>query len=160
MKSDLADLFRNLLLSLRQFGEAHAPVTLALRDRLALVISANVRVAPDYAWELVEPRIRAALLRDYGFARIRLGRDLVLAGAIAAIQGIAGVDYVDVDVFDTVTETQLLAQFGTSSAATLVRRERLAVAEARLERGIVRPAQIAYLTPEVPDTLILKEITS
>jgi hypothetical protein len=153
-----SDLFRNLGDALHRFGDPYVPIRLDVRERLALVVSANVKTGADYPWETVEPRIRAALLRAFGFARIGLGRDLLLADAIAAVQRIVGVSYVDVDVFDLVSEAQLLAGFASKQVQTLARRERLSLAPARVEQRVVRPAQLAYLSPDVPDTLILQEI--
>jgi hypothetical protein len=155
-----SDLYRNLLAALHRYGDPYVPITLDVRERLALVISAKVKVVADFAWESVEPRIRAALLDIFGFARIDLGRDLLLSTAIATIQRVTGVAYVDVVVFDAISEAQLIANFTKDTPATLARRERLIVEDGRVDHGVIAPAQIAYLTPDVPDTLILQEITS
>jgi predicted phage baseplate assembly protein len=155
-----SDLYRNLGTALRQFGDPYLPIRIDVRERLALVISANVKLLPDYAWEFVEPRIRTALLTAFGYERIDLGRDLLLADALVAVQRIAGVAYVDVDVFDAISETQLLAGFAEQQAQTLARKDRLTIEPAGVAQGVVRAAQIAYLSPDVPDTLILQEIES
>jgi hypothetical protein len=76
------------------------------------------------------------------------------------VQRIAGVAYVDVDVFDAISETQLLAGFAEQQAQTLARKDRLTIEPAGVAQGVVRAAQIAYLSPDVPDTLILQEIES
>lgn len=153
-----SDLYRNLGAALHRFGDPFIPIRVDVRERMALVVSANVKLAPDYVWEAVEPRIRAALLRAFGFARVELARDLLLADAIAAVQRITGVSYVDVDVFDLISEAQLLAGFTEQQVPTLARRERLTLSPARVEQRVPRPAQLAYLSPDVPDTLILQEI--
>jgi predicted phage baseplate assembly protein len=143
-----SDLFRNLVDALRRFGDPHVPIRLQVRERLALVISANVRIGPDYLWEAVEPRLRTAMLGAFSFDKVELGGDLLLADAIAAIQRIAGVIYVDVDVFDAISEAQILAGFEAPAAVKLGLRHRIPIA----------PGQLAYLAPEVPDTLILQEL--
>ena len=155
-----SDLYRNLRDALRQFGDPQLPLALDVRERLALVISAKVRVAPDYAWEFVEPAIRAALLDAFGFDRVALGDDLLLATAIRTIQSVAGVAYTDVDVFATISEADVLAGFAEPAAAHLGLADRLTLEPARMIGRTLRPAQLAYLTPDVPDTLILQEIVS
>jgi predicted phage baseplate assembly protein len=164
-----SDLFRNLGAALHRFGDPYLPILLQVRERLALVVSAGVRLHPDYLWDAVEPRIRAAMLEAFGFEQLELGDDLLLSTAIAVIQGIAGVTYVDVNVFDTISESQLLEGFAAPAAVTLELRDRVSIEPARLapsapaqfrvaEPPRFAPAQLAYLVPEVPDTLILQEL--
>ncbi len=153
-----SDLYRNLYDALHRYGDAYLPIRLAVRERLALVVSANVKVAPDYRWDTVEPKVRSEMLAAFGFDRVELAQDLLLADAIKVIQAVPGVAYVDIDVFDTLSEDTLLAGVTQSVAAGLDLRDRIPVQPARLEQGELRPAQLSYLSPEVPDTLILQEI--
>jgi predicted phage baseplate assembly protein len=164
-----SDLFRNLGAALHRFGDPYLPIALQVRERLALVVSAAVRLHPDYLWDAVEPKIRAAMLEAFGFEKLELGDDLLLSTAIAVIQGIAGVTYVDVNVFDTISEAQLLEGFAAPAAVTLELRDRIPIEPARLapstlsQSQVVEPsrfaaAQLAYLAPEVADTLILQEL--
>ena len=155
---ETSDLYRNLFDALHLYGDSSLPITLAVRERLALIISANVRIDSDYQWETLEPEIRSAVLETFSFDNADLGQDLLLTDAIRAIQAIAGVTYVDVDVFDTISEAGLLAGFDASAASGLRLRDRIDIQPARFELGQLLPAQLSYLTPEVPDTLILQEI--
>lgn len=155
---ETSDLYRNLLEALHCFGDPYLPITLAVRERLVLVVSANIRVDPDYQWEALEPRVRNAVLDAFSFDHVDLGQDLLLADAIKAIQALPGVMYVDVDVFDTISETAILAGFTTSAASGLALKDRIPMDPARFEQGVLKPAQLAYLSSEVPDTLILQEI--
>jgi predicted phage baseplate assembly protein len=171
-----SDLFQNLRLSLRQYGDPYFPVRVALRNVLALVISANIRLLPDYLWEDVERRVRARLLDTFGFDRRDLGQPTYLSEVIGAIQSVMGVAYVDIDLFDGVPEpagtddlaklSAELARLAANPAARpyvqpLLARPNRAFdpAEDTPDRRIL-PAQLAYLTPAVPDTVILKELTS
>ncbi|MBV6696776.1 putative baseplate assembly protein [Kitasatospora aureofaciens] len=95
----LSDLFTMLERSLVDFGDAGVPVRVAARELRLIVLDAGVKVLPDYAWELVEPAVRAALAARFGFAARTLGRPAFLSEAIAAIQAVEGVDYTDVHVF-------------------------------------------------------------
>jgi predicted phage baseplate assembly protein len=143
-----SDLYRNLLDALHRFGDPYLPIRLKLRSRAALAIAANVKVDPDYQWETLEPKVRAALLARFGFARMDLGRSVFASDAIAAIQCLPGVVYVDLDVFDKITDDGLTALFAGPPAAALQRQGAICIA----------PDEIAYLVPDVADTLILQEI--
>jgi len=80
---------------------------------------------------------------------------------------VKGVVYVDVDVFGGVPEkkvdgnqrrlltpTEILDEIQKLKAPA----PRVAVNLAGFEEGVIRPAQLAYLTPDVPETLILNQI--
>lgn len=146
-----SDLYRNLGDALHRHGDPHLPIALKVRERLALVISAKVGVHPDYLWESLEPKIRTAMLDAFGFEKLELGDNLLLADAIRVIQGVRGVTYVDVDVFDTISEDALLKGF-TASADSVGSSFKLG------HRISIESTQLAYLSPDVPDTLILQEI--
>jgi predicted phage baseplate assembly protein len=160
-----SDLYRNLYAALHRYGDPHFPIGLAVRERLALVVSAKIRIAPDHRWDLVEPKIRTAVLDAFSFDNVEPGQDLLLSDAILAVQQVPGVVYVDVDVFDSISEAELLAGFSAPAALNLTLEDRLAIAPARVvvrrtpvEHHEIAPAQLAYLGADVPDTLILQEL--
>ena len=75
--------------------------------------------------------------------------------------------YIDVDVFGGVPEKKvdgkerrlLTPKEILNEIQTLTGPEdRVTVQLAGLEGGVINPAQLAYLTPEVPETLILNQI--
>lgn len=157
-----SDLYRNLQEALQLSGDPFQPVRVDVRELLVLIISANVRVQADYAWALVEPKIRTALLQSFSFERRDLGQDAVSAEAINVIQKTPGVDYVDLDIFDIIDEAKLRGlKEGSSLSVQLGLQPRIVVHKARpdrKEKGKTLPAQIAFLTPDVRETLLLKEI--
>lgn len=204
--TDTSDIVTTLRSSLGDFGDPQLPVRVAVRELVLLVLAVNIKVAPAYTWRLVEPAVRAALLDRLGFDRRELGQPAYLSEAIAAAQSVAGVDYVDIDVFagvegsltpadlDTLAdrlttpqavvpsrlgrfdETRYIVQAETETLTQIAASNGISVAELfRLNpdltsteplpqgrsvvvfRGI-RPAQLALLSPDVPDTLILKEV--
>ncbi|NOZ51811.1 MAG: putative baseplate assembly protein [Gammaproteobacteria bacterium] len=104
--SKSSDLYRSLFAALHKFGDPHQPIQLAIRELILLIIHARVRVSPEYQWETLEPKIRTALLDHFSFERRDLGQDALLSEAISVIQGITGVVYVDVDVFDGLVEIE------------------------------------------------------
>ena len=172
-----SDLYRNLLAALRQYGDPSLPVRLDVRELLALTVSAKVGLLPDFAWESVEPAVRAALLDAFGFERRMLAQAVYLSELVACMQAVRGVAWVDVDAFGSLDEATLLAGFGaggdndkhgdgaslTTHAATTTATTvppRVQVLPARYDdNGALRPAQLAYLPPNVPDTLLLQEAT-
>ncbi len=163
-----SDLYRNLNKALRDFGDPHQPVQIVLRTFLLLVIEARVRVLPDYLFEKVEPKIRAALLDRFSFERRELGEDALLSDAMATIQNVEGVAYIDIDKFDWIDEKKVVEHLGggKSLGEIIARRERIPVSLALVDTNEtnpaqrIKPAQIAYLSPSIPDTIILSEISS
>jgi hypothetical protein len=158
-----SDLYRNVLAALQQFGDPSLPVQVAVRKLKVLVIGARVKLLADYQWESVEPNVRAAVLATFGFDQRDLGQSAFLSEAIGAIQAVEGVSYVDVETFDAVAEdvtaSQLAGLAGTLSLnnaveADLARIDPTAVDPAKR----ILPAEVAIVTPDIPDTVILTEI--
>lgn len=170
-----SDLYRNLKEALRRFGDPYQPFRIELRELKLLVLSARVRIHPDYLWEKVEPKIRTVLLDVLSFERRELGQDALLSEAISAMQSAVGVEYVDVDTFGGVSEKitdsqQNVRRLRTPAeiadeVQTIVEQSsaegpahRVSVNLADFEGQGLRPAQLAYLSPLVPATLILNEV--
>jgi predicted phage baseplate assembly protein len=163
-----SDLFANLKGALRDFGDPYLPIQVEVRKLKLLVIQARVRVLPDYIWEKVEPNVRAALLDKFSFGQRDFGQDALLSEAISAIQAVQGVSYVDVDKFDGVDEQQVvdaLAEKNKSLADQITLQPRVPVELAQLDlketdpSKRIKPAELAYFSPDIPDTIILSEIT-
>jgi len=160
-----SDLYRNLAQALTQFGDPSLPVRLCIRKVKLLVVVAGVRVLADYQWESVEPNIRAAMLDAFGFEARELGQSAFASEAIGVMQAIEGVDYVDMRKFDCVAE-DVTAKELAALATTLRRRSFVEAKSAALDPTAspresckrIRPAEIVFLTPDIPDTLILTEI--
>lgn len=201
-----SDLLRNLRLALTRYGDPATPVDVSSREVIFVFLSAKVSVADDRLWEDIEPALRTALLDAFGFERRELGQPLRLGEVIAVMHTVPGVEFVDVDLFEGISESEALdpealgarleefaavaagsaasagsgesdddpasgsglsagaSQVTTSSGARP--RQLLPVQLARLDPAIedpefrIRPAQLAYLNPELPDTLILTELVS
>ena len=102
-----SDLYNNLRRALSKYGDSFVPVQIAMRELLALVIVANVHILPDYLWESVEPKIRTALFDTFSFERRELGQSVFLSEVISVIQAVKGVLFVDVDILDSISETEI-----------------------------------------------------
>lgn len=80
-----SDLYLNLFQSLRKFGDPNEPLRIDLADVLFLVISAKVRLLPDYQLESVEPKIRTKLLDTFSFDRRELGQSVFQSEVFSVI---------------------------------------------------------------------------
>ncbi len=159
MNSDLA---RNLLAAFEDYGDPSLPVQIAPRKLKVLVMSAAVQLLPDYAWEAVEPAIRTALLNHFSFAARALGQAAFLSEAVAVAQHVKGVSWIDFSVFDSVAEDATAATLA-SLASKLAPHQYVTAQPARanpdpLAADRFLPAELAILTPAIPDTLILKNV--
>jgi hypothetical protein len=173
-----SDLFLNLRKALSDFGDPFQPIMLEVRELMLIVISANIKLLPDYQWEPVVTELRSRLLEAFGFERRELGQDVLLSEVISVMQNVRGVAYVDVDTFGGIPEKindetkdlpsrRLLTpdEIGENVQSLIVNtlesnkiKTRLSVNLADFESGMIRTAQLAFLSPEVPETLILNKI--
>lgn len=173
--AETSDLYRNLVAALQRFGDPFQPFEVAVRNLMVLLVWARVRVSLDYEWETVVPKIRAALLAAFGFERRQLGQDVVKSEVLSVIQSVPGVAYVDLDLLagipeDVARDPDRLARrlaalelaLRTASAVPPEKRQPQRRVSARLAKSWgmqILPAQIAYLSPDMPATLSLEEIT-
>ncbi len=159
-----SDLYRNLSQAVLQFGDPYQPVQIDIYHRKLLIISGKVRLLPNYLWEAVALQIQAALRDTFSFDRRQLGQDVVLSEVISVIQAVRGVAYVDVDILDAIPEDASLEEL-TNLAETLSLRSRIVAEMAHINPSAtdpdehIQPAELVYLSPDVPDTLILTELS-
>lgn len=115
-----SDLYKNLYNALHTFGDPCQPVELAIRERLMMVMQARVKIHPDYEWESVSEELRETLLEQFSFASRELGQDVYLSEIFCVMDGVAGVNYVDIDAFGGVPEKEeeKFAQPGTDLMIT------------------------------------------
>jgi len=154
-----SDLARNLRQALLDLGDPYEDVRVATRLLRLLVVSAKVRIAADRRWADVEAAVRAALLAAFGPSARLIGEPVTSSSLLAVMAAVPGVEYVDLDVFDSLDENDLV---GTNPAAGLglrpVVQVRLAEADPTVAGGI-RAAELVLLSRSAHDTLILSELT-
>jgi len=177
-----SDLYLDLVEALSDFGDPKLPLRVGLRVALSLVVQASVRIGPDYAWDDVQPRIRARLLDRFGFAARAFGQPVIASEIIGAIQSVDGVAHVvagEVRLFsfdDLVAGLVPLSPSGdntntapnadqwfslnpvpNASEEGSDRRGWLAIPLATdvAAKGIA-PASIAYVPAGIPDCIILE----
>lgn len=166
-----SDLYRNLRQSLLDSGDPHQPIQLEIRELMLIVISARIRILSEYQWEPVVTQVRTTLLDAFGFERRELGQDVLLSEVVSVMQNVRGVEYVDVDAFGGIPEKEadiqgrrhLLTPSRISEEVQKIVEQgavhRILVNLADLQNKSLQPAQLAFLTPDVPETLILNQIT-
>jgi hypothetical protein len=165
-----SDLYQNLVQALHDFGDPYQPIQVAVRRLRLVIISVNVAILPDYSWESVAAEIRPTLLTTFAFESRNLGQPVVQSEVISAIQGVAGVSYVSLQLLDSFAEAatvQQTIQNLAGLAGTLGLNDYIGASLAGLNpdpaadpASRILAAELACLTPDVPGTLILNQITT
>jgi predicted phage baseplate assembly protein len=183
-----SDLYRNLKKAFSDFGDVNQALKLAVRKLVLLLIFAKVKVLPDYQWESVEPQIRSSLLNAFSFEQRELGQGVALSEIISIIQQIPGVAYVDVDLFNSLSEDDIKTTRQTKGKRQLIINKQPVTVEFNEEKNNlalrldeipkepplayipaelakidpktrkISPAQLVIFSPQVADTLILTEL--
>jgi predicted phage baseplate assembly protein len=158
-------VYSNLVQAFQQLGDPHLPIDVEICEFMFLVISAQVMVLPGYDFASIAPQIRATLLDEFGFDNQELAVSIPLSRVVSALQNVSGVQYVNVQVLDSISESD------TSSPDVLAAKlNEIVNAQAPKTTIVVPPAQrdstgtidaagLAFLNADLPDTLILTEIT-
>jgi len=152
--------------AMRQFGDPHLPVAILPIDPLVLVLSARVQLQPAFQWSSVKPEIVAALRERFNFEARELGRPVFSSSIIAAVQNVPGVARCVLDVLDSISRSdfenieQLKNRFDALRSAPRVRESIPIRLEHVDKHGNPHASELAYLDPELPETLLLNEIPS
>lgn len=159
-----SDLYANLVQAFGQCGDPYLPVQLALRTLRLLVLSAAIKLLPGYQWESVEAAVRTAVLAAFSFDARALGQSAFLSEAIGIMQAVEGVSYINVLTFDGVPENSTASQL-TGLANTLSLNNYVQAQLTRIDPTAtdftkrILAAELVILTPDIPDTLILTQVT-
>jgi hypothetical protein len=159
-------LYLNLVQAFQDLGDPQLPIEVENCEFMLLVISAQVSVLPGYEFDQVAPQIRTTLLDTFSFDNQDLAQSIALSQVVSAIQNVSGVQYVTVQVFDSISQSD------TASAAALqakldelvtaqAPKSNIVVPPAQLDpsTGVIQPAGLAFLSADLPETLILTEAT-
>jgi predicted phage baseplate assembly protein len=159
-------LYRNLVGAFQQLGNPHLPIDIEICELMLLVISAQMKVLPGYDFGEVAPKVKATLLAAFSFDSQDLAESVPLSRVVSAIQNVAGVQYVKVLVLDSISESDIESPDTLKAKLTAIvdaqaPKQIIVVPPARLDptTSTTHPASVAFLSPDLPDTLILTEIT-
>jgi hypothetical protein len=158
-----SDLFNNLLTSLETYGDPYQPVQVAVCRVRLIVMAATVALLPAYAWEDVAPKLRTCVLALFAFDARDLGQTAFQSEAVAVLQGVTGVAWVNVTTFDGVPDSitaQQLASLGLTLRKRPYIRSELVYVNNNAAPGSANrivPAELVFMTPDIPDTLILTQ---
>jgi predicted phage baseplate assembly protein len=166
-------LVASLVASLAANGDPHLPVRVAPCQITLIVLAASVHIQPGHQWTDVSAAVRAALQSAYSYDARSLGQAVVLSDIVASIQAVPGVDYAIVTGLapatlsdDPAATVAQLAGLATTLSAPAVSLAIPLAAPVRVKNGkqlpppwAISPAQVAILTPGVPDSLVLTQIT-
>jgi hypothetical protein len=158
-----SDLYSNLLTSLQTYGDPHQPVELAVRRLRLIVLAATVGLSSGYFWDDVIPSVRAAVLALFAFDARELGQAAFQSEAVAAMQGVKGVAWVNVTTFDSVAEGITAAELaGLDSSLRPLPHVPAELAQVNKNAAPgsanrITPAELVLMTQDIPDTLILTQ---
>ena len=146
-----SDLLKNLLKSLRDFGDPDLGVGVVPATRTLLIFAADIVLLPDYEWNSVAAQIRQSVEARFAFAVRDLGQGVPKSEAVAALQSVEGVSHVAFTVFDSfpLDPSDKLPERLAALAAGLGDRDRIAAGS----------TEVVFFSPDVPDTLLLTEAT-
>jgi predicted phage baseplate assembly protein len=152
------DLLTNLRNAYETYGDPSYPVEIGVREMKALMMQAKVTIDPDAEWDLVEGQIRARLLDYFSFDRRELGQPAYLSEAVAAMQKIPGVAWVDVERFGSVSEAatrdeKALEKAVASLGLDIRAPARRAAPDAKTNR--ILPAELVFALPGVRGLIAL-----
>lgn len=162
-----SDLIRALATAFAAQGDPYQPVHLDVCESMLLILNAEVRCLPAFQWEVVSDAIRSALLQAFGFTRARIGQSIPSSRITSAIQGVTGVQSVYIATFAPISAAQagspagLAQRFEDISRANSPARS-IPVLPPRFDPKIsaIAPGQVAFFSADIPDTLILTEVTA
>jgi hypothetical protein len=162
-----SDLLVNLTSALQNAGSARQRLSVQQRELVLVVAAVRITPAPGVLWDTLAGAVRAALLATFGFERRALAQSLTLSefeAAIRTVSGVAGATVMQFDGVsgaDTRTPALLAAKLAQIAGATRPAPV-IAALGGRLNPadGSFLAAQLAILSADVPDTLILVQAGS
>jgi predicted phage baseplate assembly protein len=164
--------YGTLVKALREFGDPDLPVRVEQRERLVVVLEAELGIDEDYEFSDVQQQARTALTTAFGFDRRALGQSLYPGEVLTVLQGVKGVTSARLTVLANVAgldENGKALSLGdiadglnqiAKSAGTPKGVNPVITRPARRQQGKLFPAQLAYLSDAIPGTLILTEAQS
>jgi hypothetical protein len=159
-----SDISANLYSAFQAIGDPHLAIQVGIAQAMLVVISAQVQLQDGYHWDDVAPAIRSEVNAAFRFDARNLGQWLFLSELVTVIQNVNGVAYVVISTLNKLSEEDASDKGKLAAAlAAIVGGESLDVIKALRARrdasGVLQPAQIAFVSADLPDTFVLTEIS-
>jgi predicted phage baseplate assembly protein len=166
-----SDLYQALLEALRRYGDPSLPLTVAPRGLGFLVASAEIRIAAGYEFKPVQAAVQTRLAAVYSFGNREFAQPIYFSDAVTSIQEVSGVEAVRILQFGLVHEK---TDEGTLTPLEGIGDRLVKIADGSRPQPVldvpdtglvalpdgslvIRPAEIAFVTPRVPDLITLRE---
>jgi len=153
-----SDLRAGLVAALHRYGDPSVPVEVAGCERLQLVLEATISFDPDYSWQLLEPKLLAAVDRRFGVAAQQIGHGVFASDVVAclnSVPGLIGMDIVRLGSTAGVLPADAAAVVAVAPWVAADPARPLAPAEARPGQ-LTRPAQLLAVRIDLPGFVVLK----
>ncbi|WP_142025476.1 baseplate J/gp47 family protein [Blastococcus colisei] len=140
-------------------GSPPATVGIDVRTAMLLGIRARIRTLPDHPWEEVHPRLRDALVAAFGFRAREIGQVPYPGEAMAVMQAVRGVAWVDLLAFGTIptgTPEEPRSPAEIADAARALFDVDPAALPGLPPDPVVGVVDLAYLAPDAAGTLLLE----
>ena len=164
-------LMRNLVDAIREIGDPEAQFLILPHRSLLIFLQANIKIDSRYQWEDVEIRARSALFEAFAYRVRDLNQDVLRSEITRVIQGVEGIVYVDIDKLAPLDQKTVNQKDVRNLKRIRLPRDLNSDLDARPsetdEAGAdgasqrilePRPAEICFLNPAAPDTLIMEQI--
>jgi hypothetical protein len=147
-------LLVNLAKALMASTSSHLPIHVRARTLRVLVLEGDITVNRRFELEKVLTAVRTALLDYFSFERTFFGRDIPLSRVTAVIQQVPAVEHVIIPKFGSISEAvvQQAIDIRTTDQENPLDLKNVEH-QTLLEVAI---SDIAYLTPQVPETIQLR----
>jgi hypothetical protein len=93
------DLIVQLLGAIHRSRADQTPVYVQSYRPVRVLVEAAIQVAPGFSWDFVRKAVLVRLADDFGFAKSRFDGGISAAAVVSSIQGVPGVQAVDLDRF-------------------------------------------------------------
>jgi predicted phage baseplate assembly protein len=156
-------LMVNLTSALLQAGSARQRFVIQERELILLVAGVTLTPAAGISWDNLAIQVRSVLLAAFGFDQRALAQSVALSEFVGVIHKVPGVAAVTVTQFDGISRDDVdtavsLRNKLSAIASAVAPNPAVAALPGRLDAtGTFLPAQLAILSPDVPDTLILSQ---
>ena len=147
------DLISNLQQALKRYGNPQVQIDVKPHARLIVLISVSISIYPDFVWDIVQANVRTALLYHFGYEALDIGQRVYQSEVNKVISETPGVASIQFVKFTSVGGS-------APSIKDLNEAIRVAMATPPVDFINTKTGEVAYMTPDVDQALIINQSTS